>query len=76
MTETQNSNDVPDVVNIRRSVTETVRTADRITRSELRAHVAAATDTDPTTVGLVIDRMEKRGDIYLVGDNDPEVRRP
>lgn len=65
---------------IRRSIRETLDATDGKPRSYLVALVESKTAVDARHVRVHLDRMEARGEVYLVGDRDaagadPEVRK-
>jgi uncharacterized protein YgbK (DUF1537 family) len=73
MTHTTTDIDRPE---LRRTVRNTIRDRDTVTRSTLVEAVAAETNAPNEAVNSELDALEREGFVYLVGDDDPEVRLP
>ena len=73
MSDTQDS----DAVTIRRTIRQTIRDADDPPRrTALVELVSTRTGAPATAVRDELDACERHGFVYLVGDDDPEVKLP
>jgi len=69
---TESNTTVPE---LRRSILSSVEAVDVIQRPDLIVHVADLTDSAPGRVESELNELERRGEVYLVGEESPEVRR-
>jgi len=69
---TESNTTVPE---LRRSILSSVEAVDVIQRPDLIVHVADLTDAAPDRVESELTELERRGEVYLVGEDAPEVRR-
>jgi len=69
---TESNTTVPE---LRRGILSSVEAVDVIQRPDLIVHVADLTDSAPGRVESELNELERRGEVYLVGEESPEVRR-
>lgn len=71
------TDDSIDRIAIRRAIRETVRSSDEPpTRAECIGVVATTTTASESAVEDELDMLQRNGIVYLVGDDDPEVKLP